>query len=299
MDSTNEKTYNNTIPPFGDFTFIECSWTRYELSRVFQVIKELECGWIFKYEMKSYSFDQVDPSVPLDIALKIKDCLNKISAHELMDHHSGSSYGWVMRAVESMYKTGWDTFYINYIKDLEEKKKMAEKALADKALAAMQQAKLKEMFIVACNLRNRTDLLSSAIAFDNYITYQNIDDVIRIDIEYNIIKKNMIACELEKTPVSDELEKYYRDQIIKKTSDCMAQDANVDCTAEQFYVYYKFASLNLIKEHDLQWLIANRDSFAIDKNNKMVNCYFKNTPLKWSDIVKNNLDINLDTILCN
>ena len=91
-------------------------------------------------------------------------------------------------------------------------------------------------------------------------------------------------------------EQDYRNQITKKHSDNDTQWDNAECTAEQCYVGYKCALLNLIKKHDLQWLLTNKDSFVMDVDEKIIKCFFTNTPRKWIDVLKDQLNIDLDTV---
>ena len=89
----------------GDFSFIKCEHSRKMLESAHDAINSVDNGWQFLKDYipeanKGFMF-----STPPD---KLKEINKAIS--DRYDGHSGSSYGWTMRHMESIAKKGWDDY---------------------------------------------------------------------------------------------------------------------------------------------------------------------------------------------
>ena len=92
--------------PEGDFAALYKDPMSVEmLDKAFRAIKSVDGGLQF---MKTYSPDEDKGfmfSKPPPMLAKINEAISKS-----YDGHSGSSYGWTMRNMESIAKRGWDGY---------------------------------------------------------------------------------------------------------------------------------------------------------------------------------------------
>lgn len=84
----------------GDFSFINDSHSKQMLEDGYKTITDLDLwNWIANYtpeEGKGFMFSSHDNITKIGNAMKTG--------------HSGASYGWTMRNMESIAKNGWDKF---------------------------------------------------------------------------------------------------------------------------------------------------------------------------------------------
>jgi hypothetical protein len=88
----------------GDFSFIDDTMSKEMLEDGYQTITDLELwDWMKTYE----------PEEGKGFIFSNHDNITKIG-NTMKTGHSGASYGWTMRSLESIAKNGWDKFVENW-----------------------------------------------------------------------------------------------------------------------------------------------------------------------------------------
>ena len=123
----------NTIPA-GNFTALPgmSSWEADQLKDAYDAITAAE-KW---YEMATFS----EPSFMMSRATWLKEVQSKM---RLLDHHSGASYGCMMRVMECIAREGWDSYVAGYIRarEEEEARKRGEFHLSEEERQALSRQK--------------------------------------------------------------------------------------------------------------------------------------------------------------
>ena len=91
--------------PFGDVSFLDCSSSRSALCKALAVIDKTDLEFLSTYSPpanKGFMFTKDE-----DKPAKLKDIEKRVGNS---DGHSGASFGWTMRALESIAKNGWDGY---------------------------------------------------------------------------------------------------------------------------------------------------------------------------------------------
>lgn len=91
--------------PFGDVSFFDCSSSRSALGKALAVIDKSDFDFLSTYsppENKGFIFTKDE-----DKPAKLKDIEKRVSNS---DGHSGTSFGWTMRALQFIAKKGWDEY---------------------------------------------------------------------------------------------------------------------------------------------------------------------------------------------
>jgi len=117
----------------GDFAALPgiSSWETEQLKDAYDAITTAE-KW---HEMATFS----EPSFMMARGA----WLNQVQSHmKLLDHHSGSSYGCMMRCMEYIACNGWDAYVAGYIREYEEKQ--ARKRREEEEAAARRRADTEE-----------------------------------------------------------------------------------------------------------------------------------------------------------
>jgi hypothetical protein len=92
-----------TAPVPGDFSFVKDKETRIMFDDAYQAITKAEAWDYMKTDPGDggYMFTQ-------------SDMLAKINTKMTYDGHSGASYGWTMRTMQHLARTGWEAFVKEY-----------------------------------------------------------------------------------------------------------------------------------------------------------------------------------------
>ena len=98
------------IPPRGNFSFINCEFTREMLQSAFDAVESVQGGWeaLLPEPVNGFMFS---PRPPGSVLRQID-----IAISERFDGHLGSSYGCTMRNMQGIARLGWDDyvrFYLN------------------------------------------------------------------------------------------------------------------------------------------------------------------------------------------
>jgi hypothetical protein len=95
---------------FGDVSFLDCSISRSALGKALSVIDKNDLEFLRTYTPPSDKGFVWTPKHQKPAHLKdIEDRVGN------SDGHSGTSFGWTMRALEAIAKEGWVTYYQKFL----------------------------------------------------------------------------------------------------------------------------------------------------------------------------------------
>jgi hypothetical protein len=93
------------IPPRGNFSFINCEWSKEMLQSAFDAVESVQGGWEALLPEPSSGGFMFSPRPPGSVLRQIDSAIS-----ERYSGHSGASYGCTMRNMQGIARLGWDDY---------------------------------------------------------------------------------------------------------------------------------------------------------------------------------------------